>query len=173
MENANGAVTRVEFDERGARTHYEDIEVGLDLGELDWEINADMVEKQCRMDDDYSEFYVRDDTVLGGRIVPPQITYRPPRWLISRHYNIRGVFYKWEFENVKPIRPGQKLRISGCVSGKWVKNNKEFVQYDATGVDEEGNVLFTTRRVHAIDVIDRNAPRAGEGVDSGIKKEKL
>ena len=171
MENTN--VTRVERDEKGLRTRYEDIEVGLDMGEIDWEIDPADVEKQCRIDDDYNEWYMKDETPFGGRIVPPQITYRPPRWLISRHYNIRGVFYKWEFENVRPMHPGQKLKITGKVTDKWVKNNKEFVQYDATGTDEDGNVCFTTRRVHALDVIDRSAPRAGEGVDSGIKKEQL
>lgn len=173
MENKDTKITRVDFDEKGKRTHYEDIEVGLYMGEMDWVIEPDMVTKQCQVDDDYNEFYMRDDTVFGGRIVPPQIAYRPPRWLVSRNYNIRGVFYKWEFENVRPMKPGQKMKISGYVTDKWIKNNKEFVQYDAQGVDEEGNVLFTTRRVHALDVIDRDAPRAGEGVDSGIKKEKL
>lgn len=166
-------VTRVERDDKGIRTRYEDIEVGMELGEIEWEITSEMVAKQMSVDEDYSLWYVSDETPFEGRICPPQITYRPPRWLISRHYNIRGVFYRWEFENRAPIKPDSVIKITGRVTNKWIKNNREYVEYEAEGKDEVGNVLFQTKRVHVLDVIERNAPREGTGVDSGVKKESL
>jgi len=164
--------TRVAQDEKGERTKYEDIEVGKDLGVIEWEVTPELIDKQCEMDDDYHEWY-KLDSPYGGRIAPPQIPYRPPRWLLSRNYNIRGVFYKWEFENVNPIKPNRKIKVSGRIVDKWIRKDREYFQYEAVGEDEEGNTLFKTSRVHALDVIKRTMPREGVGIDSGIKKEQL
>jgi hypothetical protein len=40
--------------------------------------------------------------------------------------------------------------------------------YEAEGVNEEGAIVFRTKRAHALDYIPRTAPRAGIGVDSGL-----
>ncbi|MBI4183676.1 MAG: MaoC family dehydratase [Proteobacteria bacterium] len=164
--------TRVARDEAGARTRFEEIEVGKDLGEIEWVVAPDDIDRQCAMDDDAHEWFL-GDSPFGGRIAPPQIQYRPPRWLLSRTYNVRGVFYKWEFENVRPIRPGVRLRVRGRIAGKWVKNDREFVAYEAEARDESGEVVFRTTRVHALDVISRAAPRQGSGIDSGVKPERI
>jgi hypothetical protein len=164
--------TRVEFDEHGKRTTYDEIEVGRELGTLEWVVSEEDLEKQCVMDEDFHPWFFLDSP-WDGRIAPPQIQYRPPRWLLSRTYNIRGVFYKWEFENLAPIRPGVRITVSGRIAEKWIDREREFVRYEAEGRDETGTLLFTTARVHALDVIKRTAPRAGAGKDSGIKKEKI
>ena len=65
--------------------------------------SEDDIEKQCVIDEDFHPWFALESP-WDGRIAPPQLQYRPPRWLLSRTYNIRGVFYKWEFENLKPIR---------------------------------------------------------------------
>jgi hypothetical protein len=163
---------RILEDAKGKRTTFEEIEIGIDLGQMEWIFTEEMIDTQCLMDDDFHEWY-GIDSPYGGTIAPPQINYRTPRWLFSRKYNVRGLFYKFEFENVNPIKPNTKLTISAKVTGKWIKNDREFVQYDAEAVDEQGNVIFRTRRVHALDYIKRTAPRDGVGIDSGIKKEKI
>ena len=92
--------TRVEFDEHGKRTTYDEIEIGKDLGSLDWVVGEEDIEKQCAIDEDYHPWFAADAQGDGpegdgnlweGLIAPPQIHYRPPRWLLSRTYNIRGV----------------------------------------------------------------------------------
>jgi hypothetical protein len=166
------APVRMERDAQGERALFEDIEVGLDLGSLEWTVEPEDIDKQCAVDEDYDPFYMVDSP-WGGPVAPPQIQYRPPRWLLSRTFNIRGVFYRWEFENRKPIKPGIPITVSGTVADKWVKNEREFVAFEFTGTDPDGDVLFVTRRVHVLDVIERSAPRAGVGVDSGFKPEKI
>jgi hypothetical protein len=163
--------TRVEEDAQGRRTRYEEIEVGKDLGALEWTVTAADIDKQCAADDDFCDAYF-----LGAdeeRIAPPQIQYRPPRWLLSRTYNIRGVFYGWAFENLRPIRCGETLTVKGRVADKWIRNEREFVAFEFVAEGREGDIVFRTRRVHALDVIARTAPRAGAGVDSGLKPERL
>jgi hypothetical protein len=164
--------TRVARDERGERTSFDEIHVGQDLGTLEWEVTSDLIDKQCAMDGDYDPLF-EDGGSADGRVAPPQITYRPPRWLFSRMFNVRGVFYRWEMENIAPIRPNTKVIVTGKIAAKWVKADREFVEFEASGSTLDGHLLFRTRRVHVLDVTKRTAPRDGVGVDSGKKPERI
>jgi hypothetical protein len=164
--------TRVAEDEHGKRSTFEEIEVGKDLGEIEWRITREDVEKQCRIDHDYHPWYVLGPSG-GNPIAPPQIQYRPPRWLIARTYNVRGLFYKWEFENVAPLPVDVPIRVRGRIVDKWIERDREYVKFEAIGTDGAGQVLFRTMRTHVLDVLKRTAPRQGRGLDSGIKSEKL
>lgn len=166
------ARARVAEDEHGRRTEYDEIEVGKVLGETEWVVTGEMIDKQCEMDADYHVWY-RLQSPWGGRIAPPQISYRPPRWLLSRTYNVRGLFYKWEMENLRPILPDVKLQVVATVVDKYVRKDREFVVYQAEAKDPEGHVVFRTRRTHVLDVVERTAERQGKGVDSGIKAERI
>jgi acyl dehydratase len=163
---------RIAEDENGPRTNYEEIEVGLVLGEMDWTVNEEMIDAQCQMDLDFDAWYSLNSP-WGGRVAPPQITYRPPRWLLSRRYNIRGLFVRWEMENLAPIRPNTVLHVTAKVAEKYLRKNREFVVFEAEGRDPEGHTVFRTRRTHVLDVLERTAPRVGVGVDSGIKAERI
>lgn len=163
---------RIAEDEQGRRAAFDEIEIGKPLGSIEWVVTEEMIDQQCELDMDYHYWY-SVDSPWGGRIAPPQLSYRPPRWLFSRAYNVRGLFYRWEMENVRPIRPGVKLTITGAIADKYVKNDREFVVYEAQATDPGGDVVFRTRRTHVLDFVERSAPRAGKGIDSGIKPEKL
>lgn len=164
--------SRVLEDSSGPRAAFEDIEVGHTLGEMEWEITDELIDVQCMLDQDFDPLFFpqRDGQ---KRLAPPQITYRPPRWLFSRTYNVRGLFVRWENESFGPIRPNSKIRVTGSVADKFIRKDREFVVYQAEGHDDTGNLIFRTRRTHVLDVIERTVPRAGVGIDSGIKPEKI
>jgi hypothetical protein len=164
--------SRVLEDSSGPRAAFEDIEVGHTLGEMEWEITDELIDVQCMLDQDFDPLFFpqRDGQ---ERSAPPQITYRPPRWLFSRTYNVRGLFVRWENESFGPIRPNSKIRVTGSVADKFIRKDREFVVYQAEGHDDTGNLIFRTRRTHVLDVIERTVPRAGVGIDSGIKPEKI
>jgi hypothetical protein len=164
--------TRIAADSHGPRAVFDEIEVGRSLGEMEWVVTEDMIERQCAIDADF-DAWDSLDSPWGGRIAPPQISYRPPRWLLSRTYNIRGLFYRWEMENVRPLRPGVTLRVRARIADKYVKNEREFVVYEAEAADPDGNVVFRTRRTHVLDFVERSAQREGEGIDSGVKPERI
>jgi hypothetical protein len=164
--------TRVLEDSAGPRAAFENIEVGRTLGEIEWDITDELIDVQCMLDQDFDPLFFPQ--VKGERrVAPPQITYRPPRWLFSRTYNVRGLFVRWEHESFKPIRPNTRIRVSGSIADKFVKKDREFVVYQAEGRDQAGDLVFRTKRTHVLDVIERTAPRAGVGIDSGIKPEKI
>jgi hypothetical protein len=162
---------RVLEDVHGRRAAFDDIEVGHSLGDMEWQITDELIDLQCQLDQDFDPLYFPQDG--GERVAPPQITYRPPRWLFSRAYNVRGLFVRWESETFREIRPNTTIRISGTIADKYVKNDREFVVYQAEGKDTDGNLIFRTRRTHVLDFIERSAPRAGSGIDSGVKPEKI
>jgi hypothetical protein len=169
---AEGKTQRIAEDAHGPRAEFDDIEIGRDLGSLEWTVSTADIDKQCRIDEDYDPAFSLASGD-GGRIAPPQIQYRPPRWLLSRNYNVRGVFYRWDFENLAPIKPDVPIKVTGHIVDKWIARGREYVSFDAVGTDPDGREVFRTRRTHALDVITRDAPRAGRGLDSGIKSEKL
>lgn len=163
---------RIAEDVNGPRAEFDNIEVGKDLGSIEWIISEEDIANQCRIDEDYDPAF-NLGTADCGIISPPQIQYRPPRWLLSRNYNVRGLFYRWEFENLGPLKPNIRIKVTGRIVDKWIARGREYVCFEASGTDPEGNELFKTRRTHALDVVTRDAPRSGRGLDSGIKKEKL
>ena len=160
-------LTRVERDASGLRTTYEEIEVGADLGRMEWTVGPENVAGLMENDQDYHEWYA-ESSPWGEPVVTPMATYPPVRILFTKKYNVRGVFYEYESEFIRPIHYGQKVIITGRVVDKWIKRDREYVRYEAEGRSEDGELLFRTRRAHALDYIKRTVPRSGEGVDSGL-----
>lgn len=163
--------TRVLEDSQGRRAAFEDIEVGQSIGEMEWQVTDDLIDLQCHLDQDFDPLFFPQDG--NARIAPPQITYRPPRWLFSRAYNVRGLFVRWESESFRAIEANTTLKVAGTIVEKYIKKDREFVVYETEGKDAAGNLVFRTRRTHVLDFVERSAPRAGAGIDSGIKPEKI
>ncbi len=162
---------RVLEDAKGRRATYEEITVGQSLGEMEWEITDELIDLQCQLDQDFDPMFF--PPAGQPRIAPPQITYRPPRWLISRTYNVRGLFVGWEMESLGEIRSGMKVKVAGSIADKYIRKDREFVVVEAVGRDAAGSVLFRTRRTHVLDFVERTAPRTEAGIDSGIKPERI
>ena len=172
VDNEPAGTARIAEDEHGPRATFDDIEVGRDLGTLEWRIDPADIDKQCAIDGDYHPWYFLGSP-FGKRIAPPQIQYRPPRWLLSRNYNVRGLFYKWEFENLGPLPVDETITVSGRILDKWVEREREYVKFESVGTDAAGKVVFRTVRTHVLDAVKRTAPRQGKGLDSGIKNERI
>ncbi len=157
---------RVARDAGGERTRYEDIAIGEDLGSIEWSFDEAAIARICDSDDDFHEWYAVESP-YGGIIAPVLIGYPPVRMLFSRRYNVRGLFYWHEAENFAPLKPNVKYTIRGRICDKWIKREREFVQYEATCYDPQGNKVFHTRRAHALDYLTRDVPKDGSGIDSG------
>jgi hypothetical protein len=157
---------RVARDPKGERTDYEKIEIGKDLGSAELLITQEQIDAMCERREFWHPWF-SIGSPFGGTVAPMLLSYGTPRLLFSQVYNVRGLFYKWAFENFQPLRPNVPMVVSARLSEKWVKNDREFVAYEATCKDADGRVVFTTRRAHALDYIKRSAPKEGEGLDTG------
>lgn len=159
------SATRVATDERGERTPFEAITVGTDLGSTEFVYEQTAVDDMSAMSEDFHEWY-SVSSPFGGTIVPSVVAYLPPRFLFGQKFNVRGLAYKWEFENFRPIRVGSKITVHAWVTDKWINRDREFVRYEASFTDEDGEVL-RSRQVHVLDFLPVTAPRSGVGIDSG------
>ena len=168
----SSARTRVSKDSQGERAAFDDIEIGHSLGQMEWQITDELIDLQCQLDQDFDPLFF-PQRGAAGRVAPPQITYRPPRWLFSRAYNVRGLFVRWENESFAPIEPNTTIKVTGSIADKYIRKDREFVVYQAEGRDASGTLIFRTRRTHVLDFVERSAPRAGAGIDSGIKPERI
>ncbi len=151
--------TRVLADAKGKRSEYEDFVVGTEFKPVDWVVSPDQITYFCEANEDYHEWYMVDSP-FGGRVCPPIMNFRPVRGLLSAMYNVRGLLYVYETENFEPVKPNVKIHVTGKITNKWIKNDKEFIEFQATGVDESGTLIFRSRRVHVLDAVPRTAPRA-------------
>lgn len=158
---------RVAYDDRGPRTTYDDLTVGEPLGDMEWTVTKENVAGLIANDQDFQECY-ETAGLFDEPLVPPMATYPPVRMLLTRRFNVRGVFYRFASEFVRPIRYGERIRISGTISDKYIRRHREYVTYQATGIDDDDQIVFRTWRTHALDFITRDRPRSGKGVDSGL-----
>jgi hypothetical protein len=165
------AEVRVKSDARGDRTSYDEIVVGEDLGSIDWIVHEADVAGMLENDDDYHEWYTVSSP-FGEPVVPQMFTYPPVRVLFAKKYNIRGLFYLFETDYVKPIPYDREIVITARIADKWIKRNREYVVYEAEGrLKDDGELLFRTRRGHALDFITIDKPREGVGLDSAMFPE--
>ncbi|MCZ7568372.1 MAG: MaoC family dehydratase [Ardenticatenaceae bacterium] len=137
-------------DETKKRTSYDEIEVGTEFTSKEWVITPEQVDYFCEGNEDYHEWYSLDSP-FGGRIAPPLINYRPARDLFSARYTVRGLLAEYESDYINPVKPNKKMVVAGKITGKWMKRDKAFVEYEVTCVDEDGLEIFRTKRVHLLD----------------------
>lgn len=156
---------RVLIDGRGKRTEYDEFEIGAEFKPYELALTPQQIDYFCEGHQDYHEWY-SVNSPFGGRICPPLMNYRIARDMFSSRYNVRGLLYEYETENINPMRPGKRMRVTGRITNKWIKNEKEFVEYRVTGVDEDGLEIFRTRRVHVLDALPRTAPRKGSNMNT-------
>jgi hypothetical protein len=159
-------LTRVESDGRGPRTQFEGFNICDSLGELQWNIQPENVRGLTDNDLDYHPWYV-SDSPFGHPIIPPMASYAPVRILFTRSYNVRGLFYQFESEFLEPMPYGETITVTGEITDKWIKRDREYIMYSAQGSTQDGKVLFRTTRAHVLDFIPRTVPRSGKGIDSG------
>ena len=157
---------RIARDARGARTSYEDLEIGKDLGTANFTFTQLQIDQTCDKLNLHHPYY-EVNSPFGGTVCPVYMSYWLTRMLFSQTYSVRGLFYKWSFELFAPVKPEVAYDLKATLTEKWIKNDREFVAYEAVCKDPQGRTVFTTRRAHTLDFIKRTAPKIGEGgIDS-------
>lgn len=154
---------RILRDTAGVRTQFEELEIGKDLGTQTLRVTQSQIDQLCERMEDHHPYYELTSP-FGTTIAPLSSTYLITRGLFSQTYSVRGLFYRWAVDLLAPIRPDVEYSVIGTLSDKWVKNEREFVAYEAVYTDPVGNVVMTTKRAHVLDFIKRTAPKVGEGV---------
>ncbi len=150
---------RVSSDEFGERTAFDAIEVGKDLGSYPWSFTEDEVDLYSMAHTEFHEWY-NIESPFGGRVAPPSITYRFPRWRFAEVYWVRGLFVAWENEQLDVLRPGVEYVWSGRISDAYVKRDREWVWHEwECRTAKDGELVTRTRRGHVLDYLKRSDAR--------------
>jgi hypothetical protein len=131
--------------------HADGIDPGLELGTRELVITPDWIEKYMGSIDDRNPWYL-GDSPFGGPIAPAAVFnyememfdgWHPPEVMSS----VLNTSQSWEFH--RPMRPGQRVFVTGVVHDRYQKRGREYVAMQATARDEEGNVLCRTVTTHS------------------------
>jgi acyl dehydratase len=120
-------------------------------------ITEEMVERQAWANDDYNPWYMKDSP-YGGRIAPPTFLSYDTDIMIWNHFVLpegKGVWAKQEFEFIKPLRVGQKIRITGKVTDKTTKRGRDHISFEFIVTEEDGSEVVRMRSVQAFPLIAR------------------
>ncbi len=132
-------------------------EIGEEITPVEMVITEEMVERQAWANDDYNPWYMKDSP-FGGRIAPPTFLSYDTDIMIWNHFVLpegKGVWAKQEFEFIKPLRVGQKIRITGKVTDKTPKRGRDHISFEFTVTEEDGSEVVRMRSVQAFPLIAR------------------
>ena len=136
----------------GELTRYEEIEVGRELGPIEWTCNAETLDLLLRCYDLWHEWFVVDSP-FGGRVLPPPVLAQV--FISLDPYIFRAAAAGLEEECFDVLRLDKKYIFSGKIADKFIKRDKEWVLFDHVCTDEDGRVVVKHKSLLALSFITR------------------
>ncbi len=125
-----------------AKSDFEAIPIGLDLGTVEVALDEDTVNDSLRL----VQWEARE-LLDKLHIAPPGVTIvQHPRMRFAKFPNLRAAIWaKSEHEFLKPMKIGSKVFIRGKIVDKYVKRGRNYVVSEFETVDETGEVVLRSR----------------------------
>jgi hypothetical protein len=115
---------------------WKSIEVGEDLGSLEYVMTAEMIADYRRVVDNPHAAY---PTVAGRH--PANLFYRK----YASQMRVPNMGHDCEYHN--PPVAGKRLVVSAHIADKYVRREKHFIVVEATAVDEDGRLIEVSRLI--------------------------
>jgi hydroxyacyl-ACP dehydratase HTD2-like protein with hotdog domain len=68
----------------------------------------------------------------------------------------KGIWAKQEFEFIRPLRVGKKIKITGKITDKTHKRGRDHISFEFLVAEEDGTEVMRMRTVHAFPLIVRS-----------------
>ena len=123
------------------RIAYDTVQLGEELESTDLIVKPEDVDTFAYAVDDHHSWYF-DDSPFGGPIAHP--TLLANQALLMRHNKYivdAGLHAQMQFEFVKPIRVGMRVRTRGKVIDKYEKRGRHYMVTEFVTTEESGEVL--------------------------------
>src|SRR5262245_38392216 len=123
------------------RSSYDVIQVGESLESCDTVVKPEDIDTFAYAVDDHHPWHF-EDSPYGGPIAHP--TLLANQALLMRHNKYvvdAGLHAAMQFEFVKPIRTGMRVRTRGKIVDKYEKRGRHYMVTEFTTTDEGGDVL--------------------------------
>lgn len=136
----NGSAWRGEeilvSEQRREKSAWEAIEIGEDLGSLDYLLTAEMIADYRRVVENPTAAY-------------PTIAARHPANLFYRKYRgkMRVPNTGQDSQYYNPPIAGKRIQISASIVDKYIRREKPYLVIEATATDEDGRLIEVSRLV--------------------------
>jgi len=133
-------------------------EIGHEITPLEMVITEEMVERHAWANDDYNPWYLKDSP-FGGRIAPPTFLSYDTDIMIWNHFALpegKGIWAKQKFEFMRPLKVGNKIKITGKIIDKVTKRGRDHISFEFSVAEEDGTEVVRMLTVHAFPLIARS-----------------
>ena len=114
-----------------------------DLGSIDVELTSEVVRKWVESMGDDNPWHAQDSP-FDGPIIPPALLFglaiklRYDSGILSWPEGDDAVQIQYDMETYRPIRVGERLRVTGRLVDSYVKREREYFEWDIRFNDESG-----------------------------------
>jgi acyl dehydratase len=116
-----------------------DAQIGDLIGEIEFVVTPEMVERFSWAMDDYNPWYLVDSP-FGGRIAAPTVPLTFDGSMFYDYYKYPeggSLFAKQEFEFLAPIKVGKKYRLRGTLIDTYPRKGRTFFKMGVSITNEE------------------------------------
>jgi acyl dehydratase len=131
---------RAEHELFKGRKPLETAEIGDVIGSIEFVVDEDLVNRLTWALDDYNPWYI-EESPFGDRIAPPLSPLQFDGSMFYDYYAYPeggSLFAKQEFEFVRPMRIGEKYKLTGTLVDKYKKKGRSFFKMGVSVVDPAG-----------------------------------
>ena len=123
------------------RIAYDTVQVGETLESTDLVVKPEDVDTFAYAVDDHHSWYF-DDSPCDGPIAHPTLLANQALLMRHNQYIVdAGLHAQMQFEFVKPIRVGMRVRTRGRVIDKYEKRGRHYMVTEFVTTEESGEVL--------------------------------
>ena len=133
-------------------------EIGHEITPVEMVITEEMVERHAWANDDYNPWYIKDSP-FGGCIASPTFLSYDTDIMIWNHFVLpegKGIWAKQKFEFIRPLKVGNKIKITGKIVDKVAKRGRDHISFEFSVTEEDGTEVVRMLTVHAFPLIARS-----------------
>ena len=121
---------------------WDSIEIGGTLGPIDYVVSEKAVANYCDDWKDPNPMFLKDSP-FGGPVIPPAFRAGLDsfRLLATRYDSHATLGFSTEHEFINPVPVGKKLIVTGTLTEKYIKRDREYVVIEYTTTDEDGTLI--------------------------------
>lgn len=141
---------------------YENVAVGETFGPTELVLDEFFLKSYAYSTDDYTCMRILDGAIVPGDFVPGAAIVSELMLVFLLVYHpdkVVGLHQREEGEHFRPVRPGERLTLTGKYVAKYEKRGKGYVMLEAEARDESGVLVVRQRSTEVM--------RVPEGVKVG------
>ena len=121
---------------------WDDIQIGEELGPLEYDISEDFINNFANAVDDHDDWYMKSSP-FGDRIAHPTFAATDYNDLAFLTWGplLSGLHAKHSMELINPVKAGSTVKVSGKIVNKYIKRERKYIEMEYQVVDQDGQEI--------------------------------